>query len=1168
MGVLPVSVRHGFVSSEPSVLDRDTMRIVAQEEGLSYWKKDMGARPMLNLATDYSRSTLRTGEKGHICFELKPQLAQQIRILAQAEGATFFDVTLSAWQTLLYRYSGESDLLLGCPFKGRDRVELESNSGVSTDVLPLRFRFPDGVTFRQLLHRTRQTVQTALEHQEEWLQWLLKKAPSQVDAIGSSLFHAMFLHKHIALEQRSSAGLTFEPEDSPAPTTMVDLSLTMIESADRVRGCLSYLLELFDPSTIDRMSRHFVTLLEGIVSAPDQQIRELPLLTAAERHQLLVEWNDTNVEYPRDKCVHQLFEEQVERTPDSIAVVFQEQELTYRQLNERANQLAHQLIGMGVGPETLVGLCLERSAQLVIGILGIMKAGGAYVPLDADLPKQRLEFMMRDSMVKFLVTQHQLKGRIPVEGIPVVCIDRELPILQVDKRENPSIHVCAENLAYVMYTSGSTGQPKGVAIRHTSIARLVFGNNYTSFGPDRVFLQLATPSFDASTFELWGPLLHGAKLVVAQVGLPDFRKLADLLQRNRVTTLWLTATLFNQLVDHTPQALAGVKEILSGGEALSVPHIRKAQAALGPDVQFINGYGPTESTTFATCYRIPSNIALDCDSIPIGRPIANTQVYVLDAQRQLVPIGVPGELYIGGAGLARGYWNRPELTTEKFVLNPFSKDDQERLYRTGDLCRWRADGNLEFLGRLDDQIKLRGFRIEPGEIESVLNEHSDITQATVILRKDRTGDERLVAYYVPKEGKSLDSFVLRIHLRDKLPDYMIPAAFVELEAIPLTPSGKIDRQALPTPDDSRPQLETKYVAPSTPIEKQLANIWADVLGIENIGIHDNFFALGGHSLMAVRLFTRIESTFARRIPLAMLFQHGTVHHLAGLLAESRPETDPVSLVKIKPKGEGRAVYLMPSINGELLFSKSMIEEMGIHFPVFGLQPALSPKNLEHFRDFRTMATLYVSALRAFQPNGPYALVGFSFGGFLAYEVAYQLREMGETVDLLAVIDTGPGQRGLRLSAYERLRGLLRNLSNFPRYLREVLRNFSPSRLNRSVGRKLRYQLRRLASGQQYKVEVYDVLDANQVKTQNIELMRTVFAALQDYIPSRCSVKLSLFRAKTRPLKGDSSRDLGWSRFVDDLDVCSINGTHDTILQPPNVNELAKQLTERLDRISR
>ena len=1135
---------------------------------LQYWRGQLAGISVLELPTDRPRPTMTTHLGGQHSFELPKSLVTRLKTLSQTAGVTLHMTLLAAFKTLLSRYSGQTDIAIGVPVAGRNRSELENLIGFFVNTLVNRTDMSGEPTFLEVLSRVRESSLSAYDHQDLPFERLVEELRPERLLGRSPLVQVLFQLLNFSEGGLALRDLEVSLLPSPRQRVRFDLELHLWQKPKNLCGTLVYSKDLFDPSTIDRMSQHFVTLLEGIVSVPDQRIRELPLLTAAERHQLLVEWNDTNVEYPRDKCVHQLFEEQVERTPDSIAVVFQEQELTYRQLNERANQLAHQLIGMGVGPETLVGLCLERSAQLVIGILGIMKAGGAYVPLDADLPKQRLEFMMRDSMVKFLVTQHQLKGRIPLEGIPVVCIDRELPILQVDKRENPSIHVCAENLAYVMYTSGSTGQPKGVAIRHTSIARLVFGNNYTSFGPDRVFLQLATPSFDASTFELWGPLLHGAKLVVAQVGLPDFRKLADLLQRNRVTTLWLTATLFNQLVDHTPQALAGVKEILSGGEALSVPHIRKAQAALGPDVQFINGYGPTESTTFATCYRIPSNIALDCDSIPIGRPIANTQVYVLDAQRQLVPIGVPGELYIGGAGLARGYWNRPELTTEKFVLNPFSKDDQERLYRTGDLCRWRADGNLEFLGRLDDQIKLRGFRIEPGEIESVLNEHSDITQATVILRKDRTGDERLVAYYVPKEGKSLDSFVLRIHLRDKLPDYMIPAAFVELEAIPLTPSGKIDRQALPTPDDSRPQLETKYVAPSTPIEKQLASIWADVLGIENIGIHDNFFALGGHSLMAVRLFTRIESTFARRIPLAMLFQHGTVHHLAGLLAESRPETDPVSLVKIKPKGEGRAVYLMPSINGELLFSKSMIEEMGIHFPVFGLQPALSPKNLEHFRDFRTMATLYVSALRAFQPNGPYALVGFSFGGFLAYEVAYQLREMGETVDLLAVIDTGPGQRGLRLSAYERLRGLLRNLSNFPRYLREVLRNFSTSRLNRSVGRKLRYQLRRLASGQQYKVEVYDVLDANQVKTQNIELMRTVFAALQDYIPSRCSVKLSLFRAKTRPLKGDSSRDLGWSRFVDDLDVCSINGTHDTILQPPNVNELAKQLTERLDRISR
>jgi amino acid adenylation domain-containing protein len=649
-------------------------------------------------------------------------------------------------------------------------------------------------------------------------------------------------------------------------------------------------------------------LLAALENAPDTPLRTLDVLPSAERQQLLVEWNDTAIAYPRDRCVHQLFEEHVERTPAAVAVVFEGQELTYRELNERANQLAHYLRSHGVGPETLVGLCLERSVELVVGILGILKAGGAYVPLDVDYPCQRLECMLADAKIGFLITQHRFLGRLPATDCQVVCLDTDAARLQDIARTNPPFNVVADNLAYVMFTSGSTGQPKGVAIRHTSIARLIFGNNYTVFGPDRVFLQFAPVSFDASTFELWGALLHGGKLVVAPVGIPDFRDLEDLLTRNGVTTLWLTATLLNQVVEHYPQALNSVDEILTGGEALTVRHIRKAQGAFGSRVRLINGYGPTESTTFTTCYRIPSDIAPDLESIPIGRPIANTQVYVLDAQRHPVPIGVPGELYIGGVGLARGYLNRPELTAEKFVANPFDDDPQARLYRTGDRCRWRADGNLEFLGRLDDQVKLRGFRIELGEIETVLNEHPSVAQGVVVLREDRPGDKRLVAYCVSAGSAALDVSNVTCHLRTRLPDYMVPSVFVPLEALPLTPNGKVDRRALPAPDRARPELEQAYQAPRTPTEQILAGIWADLLGLEGVGIHDNFFALGGHSLLATRMVSRVRNAFGVELPLRTLFEAPTIAGLAlGIVQHLAARADPVELAAIwaeieKPSG--------------------------------------------------------------------------------------------------------------------------------------------------------------------------------------------------------------------------------------------------------------------------
>ena len=723
------------------------------EQLLQYWREQLKGVSPLELPTDHPRPARPTYRGAKHRFELPEALVSQLKRLSQTAGVTLHMTLLAAFQTLLSRYSGQDDIAVGVPIAGRNHAELEDLIGFFVNTLVLRTDLSADPTFRELLGRVREVSLAAYHHQDLPFEKLVEELRPERDLSRSPLFQVLFQLLNFADEELALQNLDVSRLPSGSQRVRFDLEMHVWQRDKTLRGRVVYSTDLFDHSTIARMVGHFITLLQGIVAAPDQRISQLPLLTEPERQQLLVEWNDTAADHPRDKCVHELFEEQVERTPDAVAVIFEEQELTYRELNERANQLAHHLIALGVGPETLVGLCLERSPELVVGILGILKAGGAYVPLDADYPPQRLEFMLQDAAVKYLVTQPQLRGRLPVADCAVICLDTEPRILQYTARSNPSVDVGADNLAYVMYTSGSTGKPKGVAIRHRSIERLVFGNDYTSFGPDRVFLQLATPSFDASTFELWGALLHGAKLVVAHVGLPDFRQLEDLLKRNRVTTLWLTATFLNQVVEHYPQALNRVEEILTGGEALSVRHIGKARAALGSGVQFVNGYGPTESTTFATCYQIPSDVAPEQESIPIGRPIANTQVYVLDEHRQPLPIGVPGELYIGGAGLARGYLNRPELTAEKFVRNPFSDHAESRLYRTGDLCRWRADGNLEFLGRMDDQVKLRGFRIELGEIESVLNEHPSVAQGVVTLREDRPGDKRLVAYSRPAHTK-------------------------------------------------------------------------------------------------------------------------------------------------------------------------------------------------------------------------------------------------------------------------------------------------------------------------------------------------------------------------------------------------------------------------------
>ena len=542
--------------------------------------------------------------------------------------------------------------------------------------------------------------------------------------------------------------------------------------------------------------------------------------------------------------------------------------------------------------------------------MAILKAGGAYLPLDPAYPAERLAFMLEDTQAPVVLTQRRLLERLPDHSARVVCVETDRAAIARESEADPAGGANAEHLAYVMYTSGSTGQPKGVEVRHRGVVRLVCGAGYAQFGPGETFLQLAPIAFDASTFELWGALVNGSRCVLFPGTSPGPRELGTVLRRERVSTLWLTASLFNTVIDEAPDALSGLRQLLIGGEALSVPHVRRALKLL-PDVRIINGYGPTESTTFTCCYPIPRNLPSGISSIPLGRPIANTEVWVLDPYLQPVPVGVPGELYVGGDGLARGYHRRPELTAQRFIPHPFRTDPGARLYRTGDLVRYLADGTLEFLGRLDQQVKLRGFRIEPGEVEAALARHPDVREAAVVIREEPSGDKRLVAYFVPRWDPAPSTGELRSLLGANLPEYMIPSTFVPLEALPLTPSGKLDRRALPSPDRIRPELESGFVAPRSPVEVLLATIWIGLLGVEPVGIHDNFFALGGHSLLATQVMSRIRALLQVELPLRTIFEVPTIAGLAATLMQrveesprgSPPRSIPIPKVPRGPKPE-------------------------------------------------------------------------------------------------------------------------------------------------------------------------------------------------------------------------------------------------------------------------
>ncbi|MBW4632891.1 MAG: amino acid adenylation domain-containing protein [Iphinoe sp. HA4291-MV1] len=901
---------------------------------LDYWKQHLaGAPPLLELPTDRPRPAVQTFQGSTQYFQLNQEVTQKLKTLSQQSGVTLFMTLLAAFSTLLSRYSTQEDIVIGSAIANRNRSEIESLIGFFANTLVLRTDLSGNPSFNELLQRVREITLAAYDHQDLPFEKLVEELQPERTLSHAPLFQVMFVLQNALEGKLEMPGLTITPLELEEVTANFDLTLSMEETQAGLSGELVYNSDLFDATTIARMIAHFQTLLEGIIANQEQSVAQLPLLSTNEQHQLLFEWNNTQIEYPTDKCIHQLFEQQVERTPDAVAVVFENQQLTYQQLNARANQLAHYLQTLGVGPEILIGICVERSLEMIVGLLGILKAGGAYVPLDPAYPQERLSFMLSDSQVKVLLTQQKLAANLPEHTAPVVCLDADWGVICGQTQDNPSTGVQASNLAYVIYTSGSTGKPKGVLVAHQGLCNLALEQIriFDVQSHSRV-LQFASFSFDASISEVVMTLCAGARLCLGtRESLLPGPALIELMHNGGITH----ATL-------PPSALAAMptvelpdwQTIIVAGEACP-PNL---VAQWSGNRRFFNGYGPTESTVCAT-----TALCTDAKGVPpIGRPIANTQVYILDRHLQPVPIGVPGELYIGGAGLARGYLNRPELTLEKFIPNPFenskspyaqsagsanaqacpmgkigvsSGDAQgtegtsaptslkiqnskvSLLYKTGDLVRYLADGNIEFLGRIDQQVKIRGFRIELGEIEALLSQHPSVQEAVAIAREDQPGNKRLVAYIVSNLNPPSTSELHGL-LKQKLPDYMVPSAFVMLSSLPLTPNGKIDRKALPAPNIEL-SLKDNFVAPRNPTEEVLANLWTELLGVK-VGIHDNFFELGGHSLLATQVISRLREAFSVELPIRCLFELPTVIELAKVIQQMKDKDSGLQLPTIAP----------------------------------------------------------------------------------------------------------------------------------------------------------------------------------------------------------------------------------------------------------------------------
>jgi amino acid adenylation domain-containing protein len=849
------------------------------QKQMEYWRTQLaGAPSLLELPTDYSRPAVQ-GFAGAIESRVvSSELVQKLKALSQREGATLFMTLLTSFQLLLSRYSGQDDIVVGTPIAGRTRPEVEPLIGDFVNMLAMRGDLAGDPTFRELLRRMKEVALQAYDNQDVPFESLVEELEHGRDMSRAPIFQTIFILETAPPPAPPMQELQIRILEFDTPTAKNDLILVLADDPTGLKVKIEYRTDLFTRPTMQRFLQHFETLLEAIAADPTRPISALAILPSEERDQVLSAWNDTASTERTDLCIHQLFEQQAARTPDNVAVQFDDRKLSYRELNARANQLAQRLRRLGVTPDSRVGICVHRSPEMMVGLLGIMKAGGAYVPLDPTYPRERLEFMLQDGGAKVLITQEGLRQSVSSQDAQIVCIDSDWTSIAQHSCENLAPAATSANLSYVIFTSGSTGRPKGVQLEHRNVVNFINSvRRLFTLNDKDVYLGVASMSFDASVLDFYLPLSVGARLVIVDVETTrDGRALAETMSRANVTAMHATPSTWRSLVDSGWVGNAKLK-IFSGGEALPWD---LAKELLPRSAALWNLYGPTETAVYSAIHKVERSDG----TVLVGRPINNTQIYILDANRQPTPIGVPGEICIGGGGVARGYLNRPELTAERFVPNPF-RGAGARMYRTGDLGRFRPDGVIQCLGRVDHQVKLRGFRIELGEIEAVLMQHPGIRQAVADVRTSGAGDKRLVAYLVYEGNPEPGISELRTFLKTKLPDYMVPSSFSVLEGLPVSPSGKLNRRALPDPDDARPTLGREYLAPSTPVEQAVAEIFSEVLEVKQVGLHDDFFELGGHSLLATRVISRLRDRFQIEMTPRFLFESPGVAEMASRISE-------------------------------------------------------------------------------------------------------------------------------------------------------------------------------------------------------------------------------------------------------------------------------------------
>lgn len=956
-----------------------------------YWLRQLRGLPILYLPTDSPRPATQTFRGAHCAVELPETLIEKLTHFSSQRQATSFMTMLACFQLLLSRYSGQTDVAVGSPIANRTQMVLEQLIGTFVNILVFRTDVSGNPSFHELVERVKETALGAFANQDYPFDRLVDTLEVSRDPSMSPLVQVLFNMANAPIGDIQLWGLKWEPFEVDTRSAQFDLSLTVdLDVAKKVY--LTFNTDLFTRETAERFLSQFVTLLENTLSNPTSRLSELPMMSPGERVRLLEDWNRTASDYPHTQCFPELFEGQVQQTPDAIALSMEGRSLSYHSLNVRTNQLARVLRERGVGTQTVVGVCLERSFEMVVAFLAVMKAGGTYVPLDPDYPQDRIRFMVEDSGAPLVITTSTLSERFTGQACRTVLLDREEGDLQQADHDLPP-QATAEDLVYILYTSGSTGQPKGVEIRHRSLVNFLWSMKREPGCASRdVMLSVTTLSFDIAGLELYLPLLVGARVeIVSRAVAADGRRLRECIERVQPTLMQATPATWHLLLDAGWSGNA-LLTALCGGEALPVDLARK----LCKRTKMLwNMYGPTETTIWSTIERVEA----DNQEMTIGRPIANTEIYILDDQLQPVPIGTPGELYIGGDGLARGYHRRPDMTADRFIPHPFSIHPNARLYRTGDLARYRKDGKILHLGRMDYQVKIRGFRIELGEIESVLSRHPKLSQVVVIARESQHGLKQLIAYVVPVQGSPTAAEELRSFLRSVLPDYMVPSHFVFLEQFPMTANRKVDRGALPPPDFEHRSGGSNYVQPRNGMEVQLTALWQQVLEVQEIGVHDNFFDLGGHSLKAAQLFFHLETVFGKQLPLATLFQAPTIAELAEVLTRANWTPPWQSLVAIQPSGSATPIFMVPGVGGQVLVFAKLAKLIGSEQPIYGLQARGLDGSEAPFTSVPEMASHYVRAIRQVQPEGPYLMAGVCTGGLIVYEMAQQLAAEGQTATI-------------------------------------------------------------------------------------------------------------------------------------------------------------------------